>query len=239
MRPLSELFTQLRLHGFGPALETLLSDPAMTKMSFDEKLRYLCEAEISLRETRKLERFVKRAKLPFLVQPHQVQCEDGRGLDRSYLYDLLNSDWVERNQKVLISGATGTGKSWLACALGLAAIKKGYPVRYFSASQLFHDLAMASASGNAGRFRMGLQKARLLIIDDFGTPDLPVAARSELYDLIYSREENCSTLFTTQRLFQGWHDYIGEPILADSIMDRVKSKCHFIDLLGDSWRKSL
>lgn len=239
MRPLSELFTQLRLHGFGPALETLLSDPAMTKMSFDEKLRYLCEAEISLRETRKLERFVNLAKLPFSVQSHQVECHENRGLDKAYLYDLLNSDWVEHKQKVLISGATGTGKSWLACALGLAAIKKGYSVRYFPASHLFKALVMAAARGSEGKFRLGLQKVRLLIIDDFGTPELPIAARSELYDLIYAREENCSTLFTTQRLFQGWHDYIGDPIIADSIMDRVKSKCHFIDLLGDSWRKSL
>jgi DNA replication protein DnaC len=173
------------------------------------------------------------------VQPHQVECQEDRGLSESYLYDLLNSDWVARNQKILISGATGTGKSWLACALGLAAIKKGYPVRYFPASQLFQDLVMSAARGSQGRFRLSLLKAKLLIVDDFGTPELPIAARSELYDLIYAREGNCSTLFTTQRLFQGWHDYIGDPIIADSIMDRVRSQCHFIDLTGESWRKAL
>jgi DNA replication protein DnaC len=239
MSTLQTLFSDLRLHAFDKGLDDLLADPSMAKLSFEEKLRYLCETEASARNSRKLERLINNAKLRDTVHAHQVQCHKDRGLDEAYFYDLVGSDWVSRSQKVLISGATGTGKSWLACALGLAALKKGFSVRYYSASQLFHDLILAAAAGRAGKFRLGLQKAKLLIIDDFGTPDLPQSARSEFFDLVLSREGICSTLFTTQRLFKGWHDYIGDPIIADAVMDRVRAQCHFIDLLGDSWRTSL
>lgn len=192
---LQGLLLKLKLSGMAEALEHQTNSNVFTGLSFEERATILAEAEISFRDTRKLKRIVRDAKFRHHVQPTEVECVSERGLSEPIFRQLVSADWVRRKRKVIVSGATGTGKSWLACGLGMAAAMRGYSVRYYKASDLMEELALAAAEGRTGRFRLSLLKVDLLVIDDFGLVPMNNSVRGEFFDLIEAREGNCSTMF--------------------------------------------
>jgi DNA replication protein DnaC len=238
IKKLLALLTKLKLTGMVQALEHQSNTSVFNGLSFDERMVLLAEAEISFRDSRRLERTVRDAKFRHHVLPTEVECVAERGLPEPLFRQLVASDWVERKRKVIISGATGTGKSWLACALGMAAAMRGYSVRFFKATALMEELALAAAEGRTGRFRLATLKIDLLIIDDFGLVPMNNSVRGEFFDLIEAREGNCSTMFAGQLPFSEWHGYIEDQTIADAILDRVRSQADFIALKGQSWRES-
>ena len=166
-----------------------------------------------------------------------VDYDVRRGLDRSQMGGLSSCDWVQHQQNILITGATGCGKTWLACALGNQAARKGYSVFYRRAPRLLESLAVAHADGTLPKLRQQLAKADVLILDDWGLAPLNAMARSDLLEILDDRINTTTTIITSQLPVSAWHSYIGDPTLADAILDRLVHTAHHLSLKGDSLRK--
>lgn len=237
MSDLRKVLLQLKLGGMVDAFEAQTVSAEFAEMGFEERFLLLAYAELSRRDNKRLARVLKTAKFRVPVNPVQIECLPDRGLAKPFLSEMLTAEWVRHRRNVVISGATGTGKTWLACGLGMAAATKGLQVRYFRASQLYEELAVASAQGIGPRFRLGLLKQSLLVIDDFGLHPIPVNVQADFFDLIEARDRACSTMFSGQLPFKDWYGFLGNPSAADAFLDRVRAQCHFIELKGESWRK--
>jgi DNA replication protein DnaC len=237
MSELRRVLLLLKLAGMLDALDSQAASADFADMGFEERLLALLYAELSRRDNARLQRILKTAKFRVAVNPVQIECLPDRGLSKPFLTEMLTAEWVRHRRNVVISGATGTGKTWLACGLGMAAASKGLQVRYYRASHLYEELAVASAQGIGPRFRLGLLKQSLLIIDDFGLHPIPVNVQADFFDLIEARYKTCSTMFAGQLPFKEWYGFLGNPSAADAFLDRVREQCHFIDLKGESWRK--
>ena len=208
-----ERLHEMRLTGMASALEEQLAMPDAQSLGFDDRLTFLVEREVTCRHDRRLRRHLQLAKLR-----------------------LAGCDWIHTHQIVLISGATGTGKSFLACALGHSACRKGLSTRYFRLSRLLGDLAIARADGSYARTLERLARTDLLILDDFGLAPLSDAERRDLLELLEDRHHRRATLITSQLPFNHWHEAIGNPTLADAILDRLVHQAHRITLKGASMR---
>ena len=182
---------------------------------------------------------------PSRVSRHKDCVEDidyqvKRGLNRSQVVSLINCEWIRMGQNLHITGPTGTGKSWLACAFGNAACRDGLTVRYERTSRLLEELRIARADGSYKKVFRGLARIDLLILDDFGLKPMAQAERHDLLELIEDRHELHSTIITSQLKVSSWHSYIGEPTVADAFLDRILSNAHRLELelVGESLRKS-
>lgn len=227
----------LRLTGMLDGLEQQLSLTTYTSMSFEERFGHLVDAEASHRDTQRLTRLLKNAKLKVHAEPEEIDYRPSRGLDRAVIANLLACDWIDRQQNVLITGLTGTGKTWLACALGVQAARKGYPVLYRRVSRLLEDLDIAHADGSLSKLRNQLSKAKLLILDDFGLTTLSKRGKSDLLEVIDDRVGNGGTIVAAQMPVKDWHAFINDPALADAILDRLIHSSHKVILKGESMRK--
>lgn len=233
-----ESLDNLRLVGMAQALRLQYGQPDAIQRSFDERLAQLLDAELNQREQARLLRMHKQAKLK-----HAAACLEDidftakRGLDRSYVATLASSDWLRRSQFMIICGPTGVGKTWLACAFGCQAVRSGFPVLYKRFPLLMDELDIARRDGSLPKLRNQLSKAKLLIMDDWAMAPLTVTSRHELLELIEDRCGQGSLLLTSQLPLSQWHDYIGEPTIADAIMDRLIHRAHKLELHGESLRK--
>lgn len=232
-----ERLRTLRLTGMAEALTHQLAQPEIGQLSFEERLALLVDEELLYRDNRRLTRLLKAAKLRQSACAEEIDYRHPRGIDRSYLTSLTHGHWIERKQNLCITGPTGTGKTWLACALGNQACRQGRSVRYFRVPRLFEQLRIAHGDGSYARLMNQLANTDLLILDDWGIQKLTAPQRNDLMEVIEDRNGLSSTLIASQLPVENWHDFIGEATLADAILDRLLHNAHRLPLKGDSMRK--
>lgn len=229
----------LRLTGLLQALEEQLAQPAMGELSFEERLGILVDREVLYRENRRLERLLRAAKLRVGACVEDIDYRHARGLDKSRMASLITLDWVRQSLNLCLTGPTGCGKTWLACALGNEACRRGFSVRYLRLPRLFDMLRIAHGDGSYPKLMNQLLKTDLLILDDWGLQKVSAAQRNDLMEVIEDRHGRRSTLITSQLPVEHWHEYIGEATIADAVLDRLLHGAHRINLTGESMRKTM
>ena len=228
----------LRLDGMLAALNDQATTAAADGLPFTERLSLLVQREVDWRDDKRLERLLKAAKLKVSSASMQdIDWRASRGLDRNLLTQLTGCDWVRNGHIVLVTGATGAGKTWLACALGHQAARAGFTVLYARATRLLEELRVAHGDGSFSRRLTQLAKLDVLILDDFALAPVTATERNDLLELIDDRVGSRSTVVTSQLPVNAWHEYLAEPTLADAILDRVVHASHRIVLRGESLRK--
>ena len=237
----NQLFVQLGalgLHGMAQALNTQLDQAKFAQLSFENRLALLIEAEQTERFNKKISRLLKTAKLrQSNACLEDVDYRHERGLDPALLNTLATLEWVSRQQSLILTGATGTGKTWLACAFGNQACRNGHSVFFTTASQLYEQLICAQVDRSIGKLRRQLIKTRLLIIDDLGIGGVDVQVGQMLLDIIDQQSQNGSLLITSQFPVGKWYDFFNDPTIADAMLDRIVHRAHHIEIKGDSMRK--
>jgi len=239
IHPTIENLRTLKLSGMVQALEAQMATPDTLDLPFEDRLGLLTDAEIIARENRRLHTRLKEAKLRQSACIEDVDLKAPRDLDRTLWASLITSQWLQRHQNVSITGPTGAGKSFLACALAQKACRDGYTVVYARASRLFHDLGVSKATGTYNGFLTSLSKKDLLLIDDFALAPLTDEQRRDLLEIMEDRYEKRSTLIASQLPTGHWHEMIGDPTIADAILDRFVHNAHkiILQLKGESLRK--
>lgn len=236
-----QTMTQLQalgLQGMLRALSRQLDDLSIQKLSFDERFALLLDAESNDREGRKIERLLKAAKMRQAnACLEDVDYRASRGIDPALVASLGDCAWITRRQNLVLTGLTGTGKSWLACAFGKQACRSGYSVYFTTATQLYENLIAAQADGTLSKLRRQLVKTQLLIIDDFGIGGIDVRLGPILLDIIDQQSMQGSLLITSQFPPEKWYDLFNDPTVADAILDRIVHRAHFMELKGESMRK--
>lgn len=229
----------LSLNGLAGALEEQLTQPSMAAMSFEERFALLIDREIHHRDARRQARLLKQAKLKYpQAAIEDLDSRPARGIDRRAVMSLALGNWVESGHCVLISGPTGAGKSWLACALAQYACRRGYSAYYQRVPRIAEELAIRHGSGSFGKWLIQLAKIDVLLLDDWAMGALDASARSDLLEIIDDRAGNRATIITSQLPVEHWHAWIGDATVADAILDRIMQQHHRITLTGDSLRKS-
>lgn len=233
-----EQLQKMRLHGMVKMLEEQRSNVDLQALSFEDRLSMCVDAEIHDREDRRLKRILKAARLKVSACPEDVDFSARRGLDRQVFSMLTTCDWIHSCLNTLITGPTGTGKTWIACALGQQAARKGYSVIYKRLSRLLEEFEIAYADGSLSKVRAKLAKTDLIILDDWALAPMSDRGRHELLELIDDHLDLGSVLITSQLPVDQWYEYISEPTVADAILDRLVHRSHRIELRGESLRKS-
>jgi DNA replication protein DnaC len=228
---------ELRLTGMAAALEEQAGMPQTHDLDFDDRLALLIERELSCREDRRLTRLLQLAKLRQPACVEDIDFRRPRGLDKSLVLRLASCAWIGQNDAVLVSGATGTGKSYIACALGHSACRHGLSTRYYRFSRLLGELALARADGSYPRLLEKLARTQLLVLDDYGLSPLTDSERRDLLEVLEDRYGRRATLITSQLPFDHWHAVVGDATFADAILDRLVHHAHRITLKGASMRK--
>jgi len=212
-------------------------DPDCEALSFEERFGLLVDREAIERDSRRMQSRLRKAKLRFCAAIEDIDYRHPRGLDKRLMTALASGDWIRRHHNCILTGPTGAGKTYIACALGHKACREGFSVLYHRAPRLFQDIARAKGDGRYPRLMNALAKADLLILDDWGTALLTDEQRRDLFEIVEDRYERRSTLIAAQLPIDNWHDIIGDPTLADAILDRLVHNAHKIALTGDSMRK--
>jgi DNA replication protein DnaC len=228
----------LRLTGMLQALEEQLEQPAMAELSFEERLGILVDREILYRENRRLERLLKAARLRVGACVEDIDYRHPRGLEKPRMASLVALDWIRQSLNLCLTGPTGCGKTWLACAFGNEACRRGFSVRYLRLPRLFEMLRISHGDGSYTKLMNQLLKTDLLILDDWGIQKVSAAQRNDLMEVIEDRHGRRSTLIASQLPTDHWHEYIGEATIADAILDRLLHGAHRINLTGESMRKT-
>jgi DNA replication protein DnaC len=236
IHPSIEKLRRMRLNGMARALEEQLGQPDIVTLSFDERLVLLVDREDIERQNAALAKRLRGARLRQAACLEDIHYRPGRGLDRGLMRSLATGDWLRRHSNILLLGATGVGKSFIACALGNQAARNGLPVRYQRLPRLLDELAMARAESKYARLLSQLSKVRLLILDDWLMVKLTADQRRDLLEVIDDRHQRGSTILATQVPLERWHDQIADPTYADAILDRLVHNAHRIDLRGPSMR---
>lgn len=228
---------EMHLPGMIAAYSAQQEDPELHGLSFDERFTLIVEREWTERRNHRLQRLLREAKLRIQAAPEDVDYRTPRGLDRAVMRSLFDGDWIGRRQNVVVSGPTGVGKTFIACALGHAACRLGHPTRYYRLSRLISDLAIAMGDGSYRRLMTQLAKVDLLILDDWGMSDLSSTQGRDLLDVIDERSGARSTIIASQLPFKNWHGVVKDPTIADAILDRLLHNAHPLTLQGDSMRR--
>lgn len=237
IHPMVERLRGLGLTAMADAFIDLRNQSAADDLSREDWLGLLIDREVTARDNKRLGRRLSVARLRQNAVVEDTDLRTPRGLDRGLFQTLATCGWIRDSQHLLIGGPTGTGKSWLACALGHKACREGFSVLYRRAPRLFADLATARGEGRLARLMRNLERTRLLIIDDWGPEPLTAEQRRDLLEIVDDRDGRGSLLITSQVPVARWHEIIGDPTLADAILDRVVHRAHRIELKGDSLRK--
>jgi DNA replication protein DnaC len=234
---LHKLFV-MRLNGMADAFRQQMEQPDAAGLSFEERFGMLVDRQWSWKEDRALARRLRTSRLKGSASVEDIDYQTPRGLDRPLLRSLIaESDWVKQHLNILLTGATGVGKSWLAAALAHKACRDGYTAYYVRAAQLFRELALAHADGSFGRLLRRLSQTDVLIVDDWAMAPLTDTERRDVLEIFDDRYQTRSTILTSQLPVASWHAQIGDPTIADSILDRLVHQAHRIELKGESLRK--
>jgi DNA replication protein DnaC len=235
--PTHEHLTQLRLFGMAKALAEQAALPDIQSLSFEERLGLLVDRELAERQNRQTTSRLRRARLKQPAVAEDIDYRHPRGLDKAMFRRLLTGEWVDAHQNVLITGPTGVGKTYLACALANAACRQGRTALYQRLPRLFEELAIARGDGRYPRFMTQIAKVDVLLLDDWGLAVLDDERRRDLLEILDERYQTRSTVITSQLPVATWHDSLGDPTLADAILDRLVHHAHPLTLAGDSLRK--
>jgi DNA replication protein DnaC len=236
--PTLDRLRALRLGAMADAYRTQLQDPAIGALSFDERVGMLVDAEHLSRDNRKLTRRLKEAKLRIPnACLEDLDFAPRRELDRALIRQLATGRWIAEHHHVLITGATGVGKTYVACALGQHACRQGYRAIYRRLPRFFQELALARADGSYTTLLARFARVDVLVLDDWGLAALTDVQRQDLLEVLEDRDATRSTIITSQLPRDQWHAYLGEPTIADAVLDRVVHNAYPITLKGPSRRK--
>lgn len=238
-QPTIETLRQLKLTGMVKALLEQQENQNLRSLDFEERLGLMVERERIEQENRLMESRLRRAKLGQSAPYENLDLRSGRGLDKSLLASLSTCSWIRSHHNLIITGPTGVGKSYLACALGHKACREGLSVIYQRAGRLFYELGISRGDGRYLRQLKSLGQAELLILDDWGLAALQDEQRRDLLELAEERHSRKSTLIVSQIPIEKWHDLIGESTIADAVLDRLVHNAHKISMKGDSMRKQM
>ncbi len=231
---------ELRLTGMATAWQEQQTKPEYARLGFDERLGLLIDAEWLSRHNRRIARHLKAAKLKLSgACLEELEASEDRGLDMNLIRQLATCRWVGEHHNIVLTGATGVGKTFLACGLAQHAIRKGFRALYRRVSRLLDELALARADGSYARVLTRFARADVLVLDDWGMTPLNAESRRDLNEVLEDRWGEKSTIVTSQLPVELWHDQIGDPTTADAICDRLLSKCHRIVLKGPSRRREM
>lgn len=232
-----EKLCAMKLYGMAEAFKEQLAQPDSLTLSFDERFSLLVDRQWTFKENQKLTRLLRNAKLKLAACIEDIDYQKARGIDKSVILSLAGCRWIEQAHNIIITGPTGVGKTYLACALAHMACRRGFPSFYLRCPRLFQQLLIAKADGSYAKFMNKLAKAKVLVLDDLGLVPLTDAERRDLLEVLEDRYGGSSTIVTSQLPIDLWHDTIGEPTLADAILDRLVHNSYTIQLKGGSMRK--
>lgn len=235
--PLFEQLRTLRCQGMIEALQEQLGAPDINQVPFDERLALLVERECILRDNRRMINRLRQAKLKEEACLEDIDYQSPRGLSKAIVARLTLCQWITNKQNLLITGPTGTGKTWLGCAFANQACRQGYSARYIRLPRLFYTLEIAKGDGSYTKLIDTLAKTQLLILDDWGVAPMIDTHRRDLLEIMDDRYNRSSTLITSQLPVNLWHESIGDTTLADAILDRLVHNAHRLEMKGESLRK--
>ena len=227
----------LKLTGFADALQKQNEQADSLTLTFDERLALLVEREVYARNDRKRERLLQRAGLKYPgATIEDASFEGVRGIDRAALVGLALSTWIERGETVTLAGATGLGKTWLACALAQYACRQGHSALYLRVPRLAEELRILHGAGSFRRWLAQLAKTDVLVLDDWGTGAIDAATRADLLEIVDDRASQRATIITHQLPIEHWHGWLGDATMADAMLDRLMQSCRRFQLEGESRR---
>ncbi len=229
--------SELRMYGFAKSLQEQLDSDDSHQLDFEERIGLLVEREFRDRESRKLTRRLAQARLREKACLEDIDYRERRGLDKSLIRRLASGDWLSKHQNVLITGPTGTGKTFLSCALADKACRDGFSAVYRRLPRLLQELMVARADGSYSKLLSRLAKTDLLLIDDWGLAPLGEQGRRDILEVFEDRHGARSTVMVCQIPVEQWHTYIGDSTIADAILDRLVHNSHRLKLSGPSMRK--
>lgn len=229
---------RLKLKGMEQAYQALISMPLHDQLSLHQAVARLAEAELQYRSHQKTQMYLRLSKLRYNAVIEQIHCSPQRNLTSETLAMLAECSFIDRAENILITGATGCGKSYLACALGRQACSLGYKVLYFGMARLLEKISQAKLDGTYINMLNHLEKIQLIILDDFGLHPIDTNLRLALLQILEDRYGKKSIIITSQLPVNTWHQYIGEPTLADAIMDRMTANASKLELKGESLRRT-
>lgn len=239
MNTIETKMNEMKLHGMASSFKSLVDTRQDKDLSSHELLSVLLQAEQQERANRRFKRLVYNANFRYQASIEEVTLDQSRGLDKNVLASLTTGEYIAKGMAILITGATGCGKSFLASALGHQACAQGYKVAYFNTQKLMLKTKMARLEGSIFKFFEKLSKTDLLIMDDFGLTHLDIQQQMDLMEIIEDRHGKTSTIIVSQLPVASWYDVIGEETVADALLDRLLHLSYRIELKGESLRKKL
>jgi DNA replication protein DnaC len=237
--PTLEKLQALRLTGMLQALSEQMQMPDIGDLSFEERLGLLVDREMTERGNRRLTTRLRKAKLRLSAEFEDIDYRHPRGLDKSLMMRLATCQWITDRHNVLITGPTGVGKTWIACALGHKACRQGHAVLYLRLLRLLQEIPIAKGDGRYPKLMASLAKTDLIVLDDWGLAVLSDENRRDVLELLEDRHGRRATIVTSQLPVEHWHENLGDPTLADAILDRLVHNAYKITLKGDSMRQRL
>ena len=239
IQSLYDKLTSLRLSGVREGLQAQVGNPKYAELSFEERLAFLIDGELTRRSQRRLERRLKEARFRNHASLSDIDFSPSRQLDRTLIFSLAQCDWICQYLNVIISGSTGVGKSYLASALGRCACEKGFTVRYTRTSRLLNEIEKSNCDGSWGKMLDSLARIKLLILDDWLRDPLSSSQVRNLLEIFDDRWQKGSTILISQLPIKNWHEHLPDPTLADAILDRIIHNAYKIEMKGESRRKLL
>jgi DNA replication protein DnaC len=236
-QPTLEKLYAMKLNGMAEAFRQQLETPEASPLSFEERFGLLVDRQWDWKQNRALTRRLQAAKFKERGVTEDIDYQHPRGLDRKLLRSLATSEWVRRHHNLLFIGPTGIGKTWLACALAHQACREGFSASHKRMAELFRELAVARADGSIGQLLVRLSRIDVLVLDDFAMAPMKDSERRDFLEICDDRYQRRSTILTSQVPMAHWHEQIGDPTIADSILDRLVHNSHRIELKGESMRK--
>jgi len=227
----------LKLIGMAEAFQDQLSQPDIGRLSCEERFGLIVDRQWTWKEDCRMQRYLKQARLKLNACVEDIDYKTPRGIDQSVMMRLISCDWIKQHQNIIITGPTGAGKTFLACALANKACREGYRTFYIRSPKLYYELAVSRGDGSYGQLINKLARTQILIIDDLGLAPMTDSERRDLLEVIEDRHGSASTIVTSQLPIENWHEHIGDPTIADAILDRLIHNAHKIKMKGGSMRR--